>query len=186
MEVRIMKSKILIYGFVALLILLAFSIAPVAAKKPVDAGKPEMTGVLKLVQKNETDWSIVDGGAHGNFNGALFKSKIIFNAEGLAPKTSYALISYKEPWNGVGSIVIATGKSSAAGKLQIKGVDLKNKLVYNDYTGYTTGDYIDVKGAKVWLVPTSDLSATVIGGETSFIAWNPSTYLFETRLIPQP
>lgn len=215
-----MKSKTVFYICVVLLIVLAFSVAPVAAKKsgggkksgsegevgistsaskpekpakekPEKPGKPEMTGVLKLVEKNPTDWTIVEGGAQGNFNGALFKKKIIFNAQGVAPTTTYALISYNEPdpadpWNyGAGSKVIATGTSNADQKLQIKNVNLKDNLLYYDYTDYPTGDYREGTGAKVWLVPISDLTSSTVGGETAFNTWNPTTYLFETRLIPQ-
>ena len=54
-------------------------------------------------------------------------------------------------------------------------------LIKNDYVANAPGDYQDVKGAKIWLVPASDL--TIVDTTATLKAWNPATYLFETSLI---
>jgi hypothetical protein len=41
-------------------------------------------------------------------------------------------------------------------------------------------DYNTCAGAKIWLVPTSNLTSEI---SLPLNAWNPSTYLFETDLI---
>ena len=169
-----MKTKSVLYIFAALLVLLAFAVSPVAAVKPV------WWSNLKLVQK-DANWDPVLNGAFGQFAGRSMN----FNAEKLAPSTDYTLISYKEPWLSTNN-VLASGKSDANGDLTIKGGSslVIAPLICNDYAGYTTGDYKEVKGVKIWLVPSNDLTVDLTGATAVFNAWNPSTYLFETQLIP--
>jgi len=135
--------------------------------------------VVKMVQKDaysDPAWQIVDGA----FGSIMYQTdKFVFNGHGLVPNEPYALISYSEPW-GTPVLVLATGEATAQGNLIInkKG---PTSLIKNDYVANAPGDYQDVKGAKIWLVPASDL--TIVDTTATFKAWNPATYLFETSLI---
>jgi len=132
--------------------------------------------VVKLVAKNSADWSVVKDGAFGSI---MYQTdKFVFNGHGLVPGEDYALISYKEPWPGTGSKILAVGVATAQGNLIInkKG---ETTLIKNEYAAEALGDYKGVTGAKIWLVPTSDID--VLTG--TFSAWNPDSYLFETSLI---
>ena len=95
----------------------------------------------------------------------------------LMTDTKYSLISFKEP-DGAGSKVIGTGSTQWYGELDISGSSTAMDLVLNTYTH---GEYAGQTGARIMLVPSSDLTATE--GITSFNAWNPNLYLFETGLI---
>lgn len=141
------------------------------------AAVPQVTGhaqVVKLVEKDSADWSIVPGA----FGSLMYQQdRFVFNGHRLVPKTEYALISYAEPWPGTGSIILGSGTATRQGNLQIKGGAAK--LFCNNYTGYTTGDYRKGNGTKIWLVPAGDIDA-VTG---TFNVWHPDDYLFEEKLI---
>jgi hypothetical protein len=125
---------------------------------------------MKLVQKDTTTWEPIIGGMQGTF--AVNKNKFMFTASKLTPSTSYSLISYTEPWGSVNTI-LGTGVSGKKGNVVITGNSFVGSLVYNTYT---TGEYAGLTGAKIWLVPTSDLSGGVL-------TWDPSAFLYETHLI---
>jgi hypothetical protein len=125
---------------------------------------------MKIVQKDSTTWLPVVGGMQGTF--AVNKNRFMFSASKLTPSTSYSLISFVEPWGSVNT-VLATGTSGKKGNLVISGKSFEGSLVYNTYT---TGEYAGLTGAKIWLVPTSDLNGGVL-------AWNPNAFLYETHLI---
>jgi hypothetical protein len=101
--------------------------------------------------------------------------KFTFNGHGLVPFENYVLISYKEPYPGIGSVVLGTNTADKNGNILIKGG--ATTLVCNDYNGYTTGDYRSGTGSKIWLVPASDFN------DGMFTTWNFANYLFETKLI---
>jgi len=126
---------------------------------------------LKLVAKDPTTWKPIDGGAWGQFAG----KSLNFNAYGLTPNTPYVLISYAEPWGSTNSI-LASGMSDAEGNLAIKGGSsfAASELIQNTYT---SDEYAGQTGAKIWLVPYLDLTNGVIN------KWNPTAWLFETKLI---
>jgi hypothetical protein len=101
--------------------------------------------------------------------------KFDFDGKNLQPNTQYSLISYAEPYPGTGCVLLGTGTADANGKVDIDGV--MQPLVYNTYT---SGEYAGQTGAKIWLVPSSDVTCPA-----GFSAWNPTTYLFETKLLKQ-
>lgn len=172
-----MKSKTVLFGFAALFVLLAFTVAPVAAVKPADNlnGKAQ---VVKLVEKDSADWSIVDGA----FGSIMYQqSKFVFNGHGLT-QGEYTLISYVEPtdvspFGDTVQIILGSGEATEQGNLLIKGGEIN--LACNSYAADAEGDYQGVSGSKIWLVPS-----TALNSEYKFQEWNPDNYLFETSLIP--
>ena len=130
---------------------------------------------LYLYEKDSSNWNIVEDGAWGKM---MYKDdKFVFNGHNLEVGVSYTLISYKEPtsWPAYDNVVLGEGTVDEFGNVNIKGDMLE--LVINDYTGYTTGDYYDVTGSKVWLVLSDDMNEDTLTG------WNPTEYLFENNLI---
>ena len=169
-----MKTKSILYIFVAMTVLLAFAVAPVAAAPGGGAQ------VVRLVEKTAVDtgaYPIIPNGAFGMFQ---YKAEgFKFVGQKLAP-VEYTLINYVEPW-GTPVGILGKGTPDIRGKLVIEGGAVA--LIYSDYTlGTPTSDEYAGQGlgAKIWLVPTSDLTGNL------FNAWNPTTYLFETTLIPKP
>jgi len=141
---------------------------------------------LLLVQKNSSDWSVVDDGAWGAYNyelsrgGKATQVSGAFKGEGLTPETAYTLIYYPEvapnPWEAGGYevVVIGNGVTDASGKLTIDGTAV---IGQPDEQPSDTGDYIGQTGDKIWLVLSSDIT------DGAMTAWNPDAYLFETSLI---
>jgi hypothetical protein len=143
----------------------------------VSARAGHVTGhaqVVRLVEKNSSDWSIVPGA----FGSVMYqRDRFVFNGHRLVPRMNYSLISYAEPWPGTGSVVLGTGTATKQGNLHIKGGAVK--LACNNYSAFTTGDYRKGNGSKIWLVLADDIDA-VTG---TFNAWHPDDYLFEKKLI---
>ena len=142
-----------------------------------------------VAQNGAWGW-VLDGG----FGKLLYKTgpkpTFVFNAARMVPDTGYALISYAEPWPGIGSTLLGTVRSDAGGNVSISGKkDVSKGFVCNKYPTATSSEY-QVNGSKVWLVLASDLSqppgaaVAVPGFETTqFTAWNDADYLFETDLV---
>jgi len=131
---------------------------------------------VTLVQKEKDggQWHIKDGGASGTLT---YKTKgpkfeYTFTATGLNAE-NYQLIYYPDPWASPKQIVriggVVSGSSiTANGNVEL-GMDLPNPQ-----SGY---DDNYPQGAKIWLVPTSDLSNDIL-------SWShPEKYLMETALI---
>jgi hypothetical protein len=134
--------------------------------------------VVKLVEKNPADWTIVPG-ASGSI--MYQQDKFVFNGHGLVPG-KYTLISYVEPtvqvpYDQTVQVVLGDGTATKQGNLLIKG-GATTGLAYNTYASDADGDYQGITGAKIWLVPASALNA-----DGKFVEWNPDNYLFETSLI---
>lgn len=128
------------------------------------------------VEKDLTDWSVVEGRAYGK---AVFNwrhSAVSFEGVGLAPQTEYALVFYSEPkddgWANRKTTVISTGTSDAEGLLEL------GRTAF-DIAAIEPMD--DPAGAyKIWLVPCS----SIVGGQ---IQWtDPEMFLFESRLLYAP
>lgn len=174
-----MKSKTVLFGFAALFVLLAFTVVPVAAVKPAEGnnGNAKFVNLVEKTPVDEGPYLIVDGGASGKL---MYKYEpkpmFVFNANGMAPG-EYSLISYAEPWGNPVN-VLGTGAVGEDGTVHIAGKSLD--LICNSYPTLSSDEYSGT-GSKVWLVPSADLSTT--DDVTTFIAWNPNTYLFETELI---
>ena len=111
----------------------------------------------------------------------------------------YALIYYPDQadrfdplkWNGEGGIVIkkftTTGGHDVISLDEEIGINLPKSTDWNvnpipDYCDLHNGfdNYTHCKGAKLWIVPTSDLTG---GNSLPLIDWDPAAWLFETDLI---
>ena len=128
---------------------------------------------LKLVQKDTTTWLPLANGGQGQFE-VTRNNGYTLSATKLIASTPYSLISYNE--NGA-SVTLATGTSTKKGALTLKGSSFAGSLIYNTYT---TGEYSGLTGAKLWLVPTSD----VTGGAVNW--GDMGAFLYETHLILKP
>lgn len=128
---------------------------------------------IDMVSKDSTDWSVVDG-AWGKFTWNSKNGNYVFNGHDLVPETSYELINYLDPWNGVGSISLGIAVADEDGNVHIMG-NIEGLMKY-DYPANADGNYQDVTGAKIWLVLDADFDGNML-------AWNPDAYVFETELI---
>jgi len=132
---------------------------------------------MKLFEKDDTDWSIVDGGARGKLKYSLTETTFDFhfNGHGLEFESEYALIYYPDPWPGTGLIVFGTDVADEEGNVHIKGsADIEGILPAEGDTN--VGE--EGGGVKIWLVLFSDV------GEGAMAGWTPDEYLFEYDLIP--
>ncbi len=122
----------------------------------------------------DPDWNIIQGGAQGKLTyqtkGPEFDYS--FTASGLQDE-DYQLIYYPDPWTSskqvvlIGASMTATGGSINVSNSVELGMDLPNQSLDANYP----------EGAKIWLVPTSSLSGSIL-------SWtNTDKFLFETRLI---
>ena len=130
---------------------------------------------VSLVQKDPSTWTQVNPETFGTFTYSYLGSSFTFDGYELDPEVEYSLISYAEDWPGADSLLLGTGTTDTNGDVQITGSSLA--LVLNTYAHDAPGDYQDVTGAKIWLVPSSDFT------EGTGLAWNPTAFLFETALI---
>lgn len=186
-----MKTKSYLFGFAVLFILFAFSVAPVAAGKPIfNVGQTALNAKIVV----DEEW--IDLGSRYSFYYAPTDNKGVdlMITPFLDASTEYALISYREPADASSEAFLASvhnvlkiKMSDEEGNLNMKiGTgSFLNHLICNTYAEDAPGDYQDITGAKVWLVPTSDLNINYEYGTAQFIAWNPDEYLFETDLITQ-
>jgi len=160
-----MKRLLLVFMVVALVVGL-MAVPALAAKKDNPAN--DKLGTLYLYEK-DADWDIVWGGAWGKMNFKLVDGNIdfVFNGHGLNKKTGYSLIYYPEPqttWPHPVQ-VLASGKSNKGGNIHLAG----------------SADLGVSSGIKIWLVLSDDINdAGALAG------WNPTEYLFEHNLIPNP
>ena len=180
-----MKTKSFLFGIAVLSVLLALAVTPAAAVKPLLENPPY------LVAKNmAAGWVESEELGIGEFSYPNRGADLRFTAENLPfGPVEYAMISYREPAEGEFLTtlhnVLKIGKSDENGTLNMKigtGAFL-NHLICNTYGADAEGDYQDITGAKVWIVPTSDLIVNTEDGTALFTAWTPAAYLFESDLI---
>jgi hypothetical protein len=151
---------------------------------------------LNLENKN-ANWQVIQDGISATLTfgtiGPTFSGTL--TTLGLGGSTNYALIYYPDNanrfvnWNGNGGVVIATWNGNVAGLV------INNNLVPNlpiagdwninpnpNYCNNNNGfdSYAHCSGAKLWIVPTSDLTG---GPVLPLVNWNPGAWLFETDLV---
>ncbi len=182
-------KKNYLFGISALIVLLLCAVPPVAAGKPVL--NPDNTPYL--VAKNmAAGWVENEDLGIGRFSYPNRGADLAFDAQNLtAGPVDYAMISYREPVDGAflstvhNLLKLGTSRENGTLHMKIGTGAFLNHLICNTYGADAPGDYRNVTGAKVWLVPVSDLSIDEENGTAVFTAWNPSGYLFESDLITQ-
>lgn len=134
---------------------------------------------LSIVQKNPTDWSTIENGAYGivQFNTVttpwgLAQERIKVSVWNLEPKTSYQLIYYgNDEVNDVWPYATCIGNSR-----------MTNTQGYFS-SGSTAFKHLSMRSdsinQKFWIILSSDVNCTA----GKMIAWNPDSYLFETRTV---
>ena len=168
--------------------------------KPAGTSNPTVTyyimpgwTTLLLENKDDTSWGVIndDIWAELLFNPCCptFVYEIEVHA---ASETEYGLVYYADQqdryvnWGGnpLKEIITFTtdinGDYSDTGSVNL-GMYLPMDGDWNigpcaDYS-QTPDFYINAKGAKLWIVPTTDYDSEKLTG------WNPTTYLFETDLV---
>lgn len=157
---------------------------------------------ITLVLDNKDDnWDRLTGDdieATLTFNPVSTTFEYDLTVIGLEPEKEYALIYYQDQnprfdtWGGADGIIITTfttdvltGNYIATGQ----SVDLNRNMPdgddWNMHPGTTyqgaPDNYVHWQGgAKLWIVPTADLTNE---DSLPLVAWNPGQYLFETDLI---
>lgn len=158
------------------------------------------TATLDLCAKDSSTWQCVSGAtATLTFDTVNPAFKYDLAVTGLQANKEYALIYYsdRDPrfdlWGGDNpGKVIATFMTDGSGNYVVTDtVDISMNLPSSpDWNINPNPDYCDshngydnynhCSGAKIWIVPTEDLTDDA---ELPLTAWNPSNYLFETDLI---
>lgn len=119
---------------------------------------------MLLENKDPVTWAVISGdGISGTliYNTAGLTFDYSFSGTVPVSGGNYELIYYVDPWPGTGGCTIGSGTASGT-SLTISGsVNLGFDLV----------------NAKIWLVLDADYDGA------KMIAWNPSSYLFETNMI---
>lgn len=165
------RTRVLAVFAMALLLLAAIAVPVVA----LTMAKPVMTGELALYTKDPTTpsgpWTIITGPhvASGMMDFKLYADgsmKYQFCGSNLARSTAYTLVNYAG-WPNVN--IIASGTTNKCGKICLKGTDTTPLVSDNDPVA---------PGAKIWLVPTAQLSGT------AFVSWDPTKILFEGIGMP--
>ena len=129
---------------------------------------------LYLYEKDPETWEIKEKGAWGKITILPHKDKYIFNAHKLQPDIAYNLINYApgtdwteepdpNPWPGETSVEFGSSTANKGGNIHMK------------------GSWEDDFGGKIWLVLSSDFN-----DGNGMTAWNPTSYLFEYDLLPEP
>jgi hypothetical protein len=108
----------------------------------------------------------------------------VFNGHKLAPDVEYTLIYYPDPFPGIGVVCLGSEVADADGDAHIMGSVVTGDLpISTDRNANPATTTVPgpppVTGAKIWLVPSTDVVCNG-GGMTR---WQPGSYLFEMKLI---
>jgi len=191
-------QKILGISLVALLatIMLAGSVFATTGTATVYCTQPsDCTQTILILENKDASWvaktgdgisaTLTFGTVGPTFKGTLTTTGLTGNyALIYKPDTANRFVD----WNGAGGIVLATWNGNTAGLAIDKNlVNLPIAADWNinptpDYCNNANGfdSYAHCAGAKIWIVPTSDLTS---GPVLPLTVWNPTTYLFETDLV---
>jgi hypothetical protein len=176
-----MKKRMLVS---VIILAMVFGFAPfVSADRCFDREQKGPIGFLYLIEK-DTDWKPVLGGAYGKMHYNIWGKEFNFwfEGHGLVQDKEYTLIYYPDPWPGKGLKCLGSGTAHGKhGNVAIWGrADFGTDLPASGDANATAILPSGAVGAKIWLVPSSDVVCT---GDTMMIGWNPSEYLFELNLI---
>ncbi len=144
---------------------------------------------LKLVQKNPSDWTEIIGGKSVTLTYNEEGSEFIYSGDGFVPlgDTPYTLIYYGDivPTGtteaGVVAIKIANndlpGDFHPDGAIHLEGSKVISTIPYPEDANSLSTSNGGNPGAKLWLVPTSD----IVDGKLNW-AHYPDGYLFEENM----
>lgn len=157
------RKRLLIVLAVTALMVMAFAV-------PAFAEPFSIAGHDYLYAKTPVEgaaWTITPGGAWGKLNYKLcprnmFMQGFAFNGHGLEAGVNYSLVNYLG-WPNVA--VVGTGMADEFGNVHISG---KSRLILE-----SDGDPLLDGRAKVWLIPTANLTGNVI------TIWDVPSMLFE-------
>lgn len=160
---------------------------------------PETTTV-NLCKKG-SNWQCIQGGASATIEFDTVNPKFSYelHALGLQSGVKYALIYYGDDdprfsvWGGnnPGKVILTFissvgGTYDGAGSVELN-MNLPSSPDWNinpspNYCDNNNGfdDYDHCRGAKLWIVPISDLTG---GNQLPLLKWNPNAWLFEEDLI---
>ena len=146
---------------------------------PAGAGRAgrSNTAHLYLFEKDPA-WTMVPGGMWGKMTYRMSGENFwfVFNGHDLPDEgIDYSLIYYPDPWPGTGLKVLGTGTSYYCDDEMSNAIHIKGAPDTGDLPMVGDGNY--PAGAKIWLVPSSDVGAGTL------IGWNPTMYLFEYELM---
>lgn len=181
-------KKYIILVLIVLLISALFVVVLAAPKGQSNIGHLYFSE--KVEGDNPCDWDIVDG-AWGKmkYNLSGEELEFVFNGHGLVPGEGYTLVYYPDPWPPNGLICLGSGTANKGGEVHIASScntgDLPIDTDYNKTGANPCLNDIGT-GAKIWLVPSGDVSC--VGCESGeMTAWNHddgfNIYLFEEELI---
>jgi len=139
-------------------------------EKNLDINNPFDTGLNVPCDTAGKAW----GKMKYNMSGLTFD--YVFNGHGLIPGQTYTLIYFPDPWPGFGLIYLGSDTAKGRGGE----VHIEGSLDTGDLPA--TYDANSLNGARIWLVPSSDLCFRSRYGSL-MIGWHPDQYLFEEDLI---
>ena len=146
----------------------------VTAKGPHgQAGKSNIAH-LYLYEKDPISWNITENGSWGKMKYELSGETFdfVFNGHNLTPFENYTLIYYPNPWPGDGLICLGSDMVCEEGNVHIAEKVNTGSLPLKSDENFG-------KGAKIWLVLSSDVDCDL----QKMIGWTPESYLFEYELI---
>lgn len=171
-----MNKKIKVFAITIAVVALIVVPLLLAQKGPTKKAGKSFVGQLYLVEKDPSDWSIVEDGAWGQMTYQIGKAKLwsFFNGHGLEPGWNYTLIYYPDyegnPWPRVNIVCLGSGIANAGGQVHIQSStdwDFRDELEDN------------YPCAKIWLVVSDDINCD----SSTMYGWRPTEYLFEFNLI---
>lgn len=140
---------------------------------PAPGVAQDNTATADLVQKNTTTWDPIPGGAAVTLTYTVEGETFDYSFSGIvAVDGDYQLIYYPDPWASPKTVIlIGNVETSVAGNISGSG----NVELNTDLPDPTDANY--PVGAKLWLVPTSSLSADQL-------SWaNLDQFLFDLTLV---
>ena len=159
------------------------------------------TTTLTLENKDPNNWNVISDSTSATLVFDTVNKNFTYSlmATGLQSDIEYKLIYYADfapprfsNWGGNNpGALIATVMTDGSGNINVSGIvnldmNLPSSPDWNinpnpDYclNHDEYDNYLHCKGAKIWLIPSTDYDDT----NKKLTTWNPSNYLFETDLV---
>jgi len=148
---------------------------------------PPQATVYLIEKDPAAAYAPVIGGANGTleYNPWGPKFRFDFDGKGLEPGVNYTLIYYPDPWPGAGLICLGSDTANPWGRVDINGNKVVGNLPNSPDANAVTYPPGGVTGAKIWLVPSSDVYCGdgIDPLSSKLTGWNPTEILFESAAI---